>query len=141
MEDGTILSGMSFGDDASICRLIRSPERDWIVVGQAERASESKLFKAELRHANMHPPRKTISDCERLLRLGNGGKELAVVRDKKVEIWNTVTGKLITQAPFPIPRIDTSVFAPDGTLVIAAENSLFPNLPPPQVALPKETAS
>ena len=125
MEDGTILSASSFGDDVSICRLARSPERDWIVVGLARRDSDSTLFNARVQHANMHPPRKTIPDCKQLVGLGHGGNELAVVRDEKIEMWNTVTGELVARAPFSTKQIDASVFAPDGNLVIATENSLI----------------
>lgn len=125
MRDGKILSAMNLGDDVSIRRLSRSPERDWIVIGRASMDSDGRQFDAEVRHANMHPPRKTIPDCEELVGLAPGGKELVVVRAGKVELWNTVTGELITQAPFEIQRIDASASAPDGTLAIADGDTII----------------
>ncbi len=125
IDNGEILSATSMGDDVSIRNMARSTCRDWIVIGKAKRDSEDKLFSAAVRHANMHPPRKTIDECEQLLGLAAGGKQLAVVRAGKIEVWNTVTGKLIRQAAFEHTRIDVSAFSPDGkTLAIADRQTL-----------------
>jgi RNA polymerase sigma factor (sigma-70 family) len=67
----------------------------------------------------------TIPDCSQLLDIASGGKAIAVVREKKVELWDAATGKLLKAAPFPHTRIDAARFSPDGKrLAISDQNDL-----------------
>jgi RNA polymerase sigma factor (sigma-70 family) len=65
-------------------------------------------------------PKSTIASCSQLLDIASGGKAVAVVRKKKIELWDAVASKLLKTAPFEHARIDAACFSPDGRLLALA---------------------
>jgi RNA polymerase sigma factor (sigma-70 family) len=67
----------------------------------------------------------TIPECSQLLDIAAGGKVVAVVREKKIELWDVATGKVLKAAPFEHTRIDAARFSPDGKqLALTDRNDL-----------------
>src|SRR5205807_6385235 len=59
----------------------------------------------------------------RLLDVASGGKVVAVVRAKQIELWDTATTKKLKAAPFTFTRIDTAQFSPDGRLLALSDRN------------------
>jgi WD40 repeat protein len=73
------------------------------------------------------PPihKATIPSCSQMLDVASGGKAVAVVRNKQIEVWDTEAVKKIKAAPFKHTRIDMAQFSPDGkVLAISDSNEL-----------------
>ncbi len=66
---------------------------------------------------------QTIPSCSQLLDVALGGKIVAVVREKKVELWDVATSKLLKAAPFKHTRIDAAEFSPDGKLLAISDRN------------------
>ncbi len=58
-----------------------------------------------------------------MLDVASGGKVVAVVREKKIELWDVATEKLLKTAPFKHTRIDAAQFSPDGKLLAISDRN------------------
>src|SRR5258708_14823489 len=58
-----------------------------------------------------------------MLDVASGGKVVAVVREKQVELWDTATVKKLKVAPFKYTRIDAAQFSPDGKLLALSDRN------------------
>jgi RNA polymerase sigma factor (sigma-70 family) len=67
-------------------------------------------------------PITTIPSCSQLLDIAAGGKVVAVVRQKKIELWDVPTAKLLKAAPFGPTRIDAASFSPDGKVLALSDH-------------------
>ena len=65
----------------------------------------------------------TIPSCSQLLDIAAGGKVVAVVREKQIELWDTATTKKLKAAPFQHTRIDAASFSPDGQLLALSDRN------------------
>ncbi len=65
----------------------------------------------------------TISSCSQMLDIAPGGKVIAVVREKQIELWDVATSKLLKAAPFKYTRIDAASFSPDGKLLAISDRN------------------
>jgi RNA polymerase sigma factor (sigma-70 family) len=65
----------------------------------------------------------TIRSCEAMLDIASGGKALAVVREKQIELWDIATEKLLKKAPFKHTQIDAAQFSPDGKLLAISDRN------------------
>jgi WD40 repeat protein len=65
----------------------------------------------------------TIPACSQMLDVASGGKVVAVVREKQIEIWDTATTKKLKAAPFKSTRIDAAQFSPDGKLLAISDHN------------------
>jgi beta-lactamase regulating signal transducer with metallopeptidase domain/WD40 repeat protein len=65
----------------------------------------------------------TILACSRMLDVAAGGKAVAVVRNKQIELWGVATPKLLKKAPFTSTRIDAARFSPDGRLLAISDRN------------------
>src|SRR5262249_10337341 len=65
----------------------------------------------------------TIPSCSQLLDVASGGKVVAVVREKQIELWDTATARKLKAAPFKYTRIDAASFSPDGKLLAISDRN------------------
>jgi WD40 repeat protein len=65
----------------------------------------------------------TIPSCNQMLDVASGGKVVAVVRKKQIELWDVATSKLLKAAPFKHTRIDAASFSPDGKLLAISDRN------------------
>jgi RNA polymerase sigma factor (sigma-70 family) len=65
----------------------------------------------------------TIPSCSQLLDVASGGKLVAVVREKQVELWDTSPAKKRLAAPFKHTRIDAARFSPDDKLLAISDRN------------------
>ena len=71
------------------------------------------------------PPiyKATIPSCSQMLDVASGGKVVAVVREKQIELWDTAAAKKLKAAPFKHTRIDAASFSPDGKLLAISDRN------------------
>ena len=67
--------------------------------------------------------RATIPSCSQMLDVASGGKVVAVVREKQIELWDIATAKKLKAAPFKYTRIDAAQFSPDGKLLALSDRN------------------
>ena len=65
----------------------------------------------------------TIHACEGMLDVAAGGRVVAVVRNKKIEVWDVAEEKLVKAARFEHTRIDAARFSPDGKLLAISDQN------------------
>jgi RNA polymerase sigma factor (sigma-70 family) len=65
----------------------------------------------------------TIPSCSQLLDIASGGKLVAVVREKQIELWDASPAKKRMAAPFKHTRIDAARFSPDGKLLAISDRN------------------
>lgn len=68
-------------------------------------------------------PKATIPSCSQTLDVASGGKVVAVVREKQIELWDIATAKKRQAAPFQFTRIDAAQFSPDGKLLALCDRN------------------
>jgi beta-lactamase regulating signal transducer with metallopeptidase domain/WD40 repeat protein len=105
-------------------RINISQDREWIAVEQQTKAGNNESaaqYDVVVRNALVHKIRATVSGCQRLLDLSKNGNVVAVVRDNRVELWDTTTTKRIKQAPFNQASIDAAKFSPDSNLLAISD--------------------
>ena len=129
--DGGIQVRMVLGKFA-IRGMKLSADRKWLALEQHTPIPPDVLLPPSLEFDvgvwEMQPRKQqaTISMCSRLLDIASGGKVVAVVREKQIEVWDTATTKKLKAAPFKHTRIDAASFSPDGKLLaISDTNQLF----------------
>jgi RNA polymerase sigma factor (sigma-70 family) len=66
---------------------------------------------------------RTVHSCEGMLDVASGGRVVAVVREKRIEVWDVATEKLVKSAPFKHTRIDAARFSPDGRLLAVSDRN------------------
>jgi WD40 repeat protein len=98
-----------------------SSDRKWFALEQ------HAVPKAETFDVGVYrwPPlyKSTIPTCGQLLDIASGGKLVAVVREKQVELWDTDAVKKLKAAPFKHTRIDAAQFSPDGKLLAVSDRN------------------
>jgi WD40 repeat protein len=126
--DGGILARIILGK-FTIGRMKLSPDRRWLAMQQHPPipppnvlVPPSRKFDVSVWDMSMKKL-ATISSCSELLDIAAGGKVVAVVRDKQIELWDTATSKPLKTAPFKHTRIDAAAFSPDGKLLAISDRN------------------
>jgi WD40 repeat protein len=127
IRDGDIQMRHVLGKFA-IGRMKLSSDRKWLAIEQhpvtnnAGIGIPSETFDVAVYEATVHKA-TTISSCSQLLDVASGGKVVAVVREKQIELWDTATPKKLKVAPFKYTRIDAAQFSPDGKLLAVSDRN------------------
>jgi WD40 repeat protein len=119
--EGAILFRLGLGK-FTIGRMRLSSDRKWLAmeqkpprtsqgIGATDDAVEIGVYESSVVH------KATIRSCTQLLDMASGGKAIAVVREKQIQLWDIATLKLLKSAPFPHTRVDAAAFSPDGKLL------------------------
>jgi WD40 repeat protein len=123
LRDGGIQARRVLGKFA-IGRMKLSSDRKWLAMEQRPVAGsiptetfDVAVYEATVRKAT------TILSCSQLLDVAPGGKVVAVVREKRIELCDVATGKLLKWAPFKHTRIDAACFSPDGKLLALSDRN------------------
>lgn len=126
--DGTILSRLVLGKFA-IGKVAMSSDKQWMAAERHPAGNgfgvgiPAQDFVADIWDMKAMKRDASIPGVSRILDVEAG--RTAIVREKKVEIWDNVTCKLVKAAPFAHARIDAARFSPDGkTLAISDQNEL-----------------
>ncbi|MBP3960558.1 sigma-70 family RNA polymerase sigma factor [Gemmata sp. G18] len=125
--DGGIQSRLGLGN-FSIGKMLLSADQNWLAMEQYAPV-DPKLAPPPARTCDVSVrdmrtwKHQTILSCEALLNVASGGKVVAVVREKKIELWDSVTSKLLKTAPFKHTRIDATQFSPDGKLLAISDRN------------------
>jgi RNA polymerase sigma factor (sigma-70 family) len=101
-----------------------SSDRKWLAVEQHPVAGDTAAgtFDVGVYDATVHKP-ITIPSCGQLLDVAPGGKVVAVVREKQIELWDVATAKKLKAAPLKYTRIDAAQFSPDGKLLALSDRN------------------
>ncbi len=101
-----------------------SSDRKWLAM---EQHPVTEKMPAETFEVGVYawPPihKGTVPSCSQLLDVASGGKVVAVVREKQIELWDTATEKKLKAAPFKHTRIDAAQFSPDGKLLAISDRN------------------
>jgi RNA polymerase sigma factor (sigma-70 family) len=105
-----------------------SSDRKWLAIEQHPVANDKRAgipaetFDVVVYDATLHRP-TTIPSCGQLLDVASGGKVVAMVREKQIELWDPATVKKLKAAPFKYTRIDAAQFSPDGKLLAVSDRN------------------
>jgi RNA polymerase sigma factor (sigma-70 family) len=126
IRDGGIQARLVLGK-FNLGKMKLSSDRKWLAIEQhpiLEMGSDlpDESVDVAVYDAMVHKP-TTIPGCKQLLDVASGGKVVAVVRDKQIELWDAPTAKKIKAAPFPYLRIDAAQFSPDGKLLAISDRN------------------
>jgi WD40 repeat protein len=120
IRNGDVQARLVLGEFA-IGKMKLSSDRKWLILEQRPGANA----KAETFDVGVYQwprrPKLTIPSCGLMLDIASGGKVVAVVREKQVELWDTAAEKKLKAAPFKHTRIDAAQFSPDGKLLVVAD--------------------
>lgn len=128
MADGSILARIVLGK-FTIGGMKLSADRRWLALQQYAQIPPGALippsteFDVGVWDINAMKQQATISSCSQLLDVAMGGKAIAVVREKQIELWNVATSKLLKAAPFKYTRIDAASFSPHGKLLAISDRN------------------
>jgi WD40 repeat protein len=127
IKNGDIQARFVLGKFA-IGRMKLSSDRKWLAMEQHPVANDggtgipAETFEVGVYElAAVH--KATIPSCSQLLDVASGGKVVAVVREKQIELWDTATAKKLKAAPFKHTRIDAASFSPDGKLLAISDRN------------------
>jgi RNA polymerase sigma factor (sigma-70 family) len=120
--DGHIQGSRVFGH-FTFGKMIRSSDRKWLAVEQHPTANNPGNRVFDVGVFEWPSPRATIPSCSQVLDIAAGGTVVAVVREKKIELWDIATSKLVKSAPFQHTRIDAAAFSPDGKLLALSDQN------------------
>jgi len=125
IRDGGIQARLVLGKFA-LGAMKLSSDRKWLAIEHRPATNEkgigvpAETFDVGVYDATVHKP-TMIPSCGQLLDVASGGKVVAVVREKQVELWDTATVKKLKAAPFKYTRIDAAQFSPDGKLLAISD--------------------
>jgi RNA polymerase sigma factor (sigma-70 family) len=111
------VGGMKLSSDRKWLAIEQRPVPDGGGNGVPTATFDVGVYEATLRKAN------TIPSCDQLLDVASGGKVVAVVREKQVELWDAAAAKKLKAAPFKHTRIDAAQFSPDGKLLAISDRN------------------
>jgi len=106
-----------------------SSDRKWLAIEQRPETNNKGIgvpaatFDVGVYAATLHKKGATVPSCSQLLDVASGGKVVAVVREKQIELWDAVTAKKLKVAPFKHTRIDAAQFSPDGKLLAISDRN------------------
>ncbi len=130
IRDGGIQLRLSLGN-FTVGGLKLSGDRRWLALEQHAQAppgalpTASREFDVGVWDMRTMKRKATIPACRRMLDVSSGGKAVAVVRQKQIELWDAGASTLLKAAPFNDTRIDAARFSPDGRLLaVSAGNEL-----------------
>jgi len=123
LRDGGIQARLVLGKFA-IGRMKLSSDRKWLAMEQHPVTGKipAETFDIAVYEATVHNP-TTIPSCSQMLDVASGGKVVAVVREKQIELWDIATAKKLKAAPFKYTRIDAAQFSPDGKLLAISDRN------------------
>jgi WD40 repeat protein len=106
----------------------RSHDRKWLGMEQyPDKNDKSAGVPAEPLDVGVYlwPPvhKATLPSCSQMLDVASGGKVVAVVHEKQVELWDTEAVKKLKAAQFKHTRIDAAQFSPDGKLLAISDRN------------------
>jgi RNA polymerase sigma factor (sigma-70 family) len=113
----------------TIGRMKLSSDRKWLAMEQhpVKSNTPAETFDVGVFESTVHRS-ITIPSCSQMLDVASGGKVVAVVREKQIELWGVAPiegsgwAKLKT-APFKHTRIDAAQFSPDGKLLAISDRN------------------
>ena len=126
LKDGAILFRLVLGRFV-IGGMKLSSDRKWLAMEQHAVADDSRTgvptstFEIGVYESTLY--KATIPSCSQLLDIASGGKVVAVVREKQIELWDTATVKKLKAAPIKHTRIDAASFSPDGKLLAISDRN------------------
>ncbi len=112
-----VIGGMKLSSDRKWLAIEQHPIPDGKGVGVPAETFDVGVYDTVLRH------KATVPSCGQMLDVASGGKVVAVVRDKQIELWDTATAKKLKAAPFKHTRIDAAQFSPDGKLLALSDGN------------------
>jgi RNA polymerase sigma factor (sigma-70 family) len=127
IKDGGIQARLVLGK-FTIGGMKLSTDRKWLAMEQHAVTNNSGIgvptdtFEIGV-YESMMVHKATIPSCSQMLDIASGGKVIAVVREKKIELWDVATSKLLKSAPFKHTRIDAAQFSPDGKLLAISDRN------------------
>jgi WD40 repeat protein len=126
VRDGHIQARLVLGSFA-IGRMKLSSDRKWLAMEQYPVADNGTPVPAKTFEVGVYESvplhRSTMPPCSQLLDIASGGKVLAVVREKQIELWDAAAAKKLKPAPFKYTRIDATQFSPDGKLLAISDSN------------------
>lgn len=123
IKDGHIQARMVLGK-FTIGAMKLSSDRKWLAMEQHNVGDKAPGEPFEVGVYSWPPIlMATIPSCSQMLDVASGGKVVAVVREKQIEIWDAVTAKKLKAAPFKYTRIDVAQFSPDGKLLAISDRN------------------
>jgi RNA polymerase sigma factor (sigma-70 family) len=128
LRDGKVLFRLGFGD-FTLGKMKLSADRRWLAMEQRTPFDPKKTgltkttFDVGVRSVHKWEERLTIADCSELLDVASGGTVVAVVRNKKLEVWDIATKKVLKTADFEFTKCDAAAFSPDGKLLAVFDGS------------------
>ena len=127
IKDGGIQARIVLGKFV-VGKMVLSADRKWLAMEQHAATNNlgvgipTTTFDVGVYRATVQQA-ATIPSCSQLLDVASGGKVVAVVREKKIELWGVDTSKLVKTAPFKYTRIDAARFSPDGELLAISDRN------------------
>jgi RNA polymerase sigma factor (sigma-70 family) len=108
----------------AIGKIKLSSDRKWLAIEQhpVTEKNPAETFDVGVYEATVHKS-TTIPSCSQMLDVSSGGKVVAVVREKQIELWDAATAKKLKAAPFKYTRIDAAQFSPDGKLLVLSDRN------------------
>lgn len=126
LRDGAIQFRLVLGKFA-VGRMKLSSDRKWLAIEQHPVADKGTGVPAGAFEVGVYESvpihRATIPSCSQLLDVASGGKVVAVVREKQIELWDAAAAKKLKAAPFTHTRIDAAQFSPDGKLLALSDGN------------------
>ena len=128
ISDGKIQARIVLGK-FTIGGMKRSSDRKWFALEQRTPANNSGAgvpagtFEVAVYEAPLNESHAVIPTCRQLLDVAAGGKAVAVVREQRIELWDTTNTKKLKVAQFPHTRIDAASFSPDGKLLALCDGN------------------
>ncbi len=128
IEDGQIQTRIVLGK-FTIGGMKLSSDRKWLALEQHAPTNHigpglpAGTFEVAVYESTLQTGDATIPSCSQLLDIAAGGKVVAVVREKQIELWDAATTKKLKSAPFQHTRIDAAGFSPDGQLLALSDRS------------------
>jgi RNA polymerase sigma factor (sigma-70 family) len=123
IKNGDIQARLVLGEFV-VGRMKLSSDRKWLAMEQHPLTGKAPAETFDVGVYEAIPLHKaTVPSCSQMLDVASGGKVVAVVREKQVELWDAAAAKKLKAAPFKHTRIDAAQFSPDGKLLAVSDGN------------------